>query len=391
MKIYSLFTILILILCTDVFSQSSIGGTSSRRNDYTRKARNMDRASKEAERRAASERRKAAEAKKRAEMERQQKAKMAKYKKAQAAAKKASDESMRKYLELQAQKKANSPNYVPRRAPIRNITQKEPEITLPTEFKDKATAAIEPHIKSMISPFILAKKLKVDFPPKKPTEELESVRKKINTMILEKVDAAFPPSTKDVHYKKALERYPLYKKGDMVENLRIRPAGRNAVVSGAFNGINRTGHLVIGSYEVPKVDMTEKVMVYFDEELNDKKIETYMANKLYYYYEDRAAMKEKLNTELQSAPLNKAGYFELDGKFYSSNDYIKAIYKKESDKITENVYAIVKERLVLKYDFKSTDFKNEEVIADIKQFVSEELAKLPKRKKTSLFSSDFYE
>jgi hypothetical protein len=379
LKNFYLLTILLLFCCIDVNAQ--------RKSDRTRKSRNIERASKDAERRAKTSRRKAEEERKRAGLERNRKAQQDRRRKAQESARKTSDESARKYMELQRLKKEAAA-----KNPVRKRVYKAPVKvqSLPSEFKGKTIAEIQPYIKSLVTPLTIAKKLKIDFPPKEPIEDLESIKKRIDTLVVEKVDKVYPPSKKEFHYNKALEKYHLYAKGEMVEALRVRKTGRNPVVSGICQGLSRNGRLVIGTYELPKVEMTEDIMVHFDEALNDKKIEVYLANKLFYYYEDRSKMKEKLTREVQDAPLNKAGYFELEDSFYKAYDYIKALHKKESTEIKVNVYEMVKQRLLLKYDFESSSVKSEAVFSDINEYVFEEVSKLLKITNTPLFSPDFY-
>ena len=124
---------------------------------------------------------------------------------------------------------------------------------IPADVKAEINKQIESRLKEIVTPLVVAEKLKMEFPPKSPTETVANLDKKVAQEVMKQVDTKYPPSTRDIHLKAAREKYILYKKGDMVKDLRIRPAGRKSVLSGEYKGPNRKGEHVVGGYPIPKV------------------------------------------------------------------------------------------------------------------------------------------
>ena len=113
----------------------------------------------------------------------------------------------------------------------------------------------------------VAKSLKMPFPPVVPSLSIEEVLVQVNQKLDALVDEKFPLSQIELFKKESMTKFKVYKKGEQV-TIRIRPGGNFAVISGPFNGFNRKGELIIGSHEIPKVDMTDELMIHFDEKLH---------------------------------------------------------------------------------------------------------------------------
>lgn len=201
------------------------------------------------------------------------------------------------------------------------------------DVKADITKEIESRLKEIVTPLVVAEKLKMEFPPKSPTETVANLDKKVSQEVMKQVDTKYPPSTRDVHLKAAKEKYILYKKGDMVQDLRIRPAGRKSVLSGEYKGENRKGEHVVGGYPIPKVDMTEDVICFFDPEANKKKIETYIKNKMFYFHDDREKMKKDITPVVKNKFFTEAGYYKSGDKYYPALEFLKKAYEEEKSKV----------------------------------------------------------
>ena len=193
---------------------------------------------------------------------------------------------------------------------------------------------VEKQVRDLVTPLTLARKLKLPFPPVAPTREVTAIKADVAKRIKAAVEAKFPISEREKQIEAAAKRYPLYKKGDEVD-IQVRPTGKMARVQGKYNGFNRKGQLLIGSYEVPKVDMTEKVMMNFDPELNRKKREIFVKNKLYYFYEDRKKMAKDIAPQIESELFGAAGYFIKNGKYLPATEYLKKYYTEEKAKVSK--------------------------------------------------------
>ena len=136
----------------------------------------------------------------------------------------------------------------------------------------------------------------------------------------------------------------------MVKDLRIRPAGRMAVISGEFRGYSRSGQFKIGSYEVPKVDMKPEVMLHFDPELNKKKIATYIKNKMFYFEDDRKKMHAELTPKYKKEFYTAAGYYKSGNDYYPAVEYLKKTYEEEKLRVAEKLYKEVESEVLAKYN-----------------------------------------
>lgn len=281
---------------------------------------------------------------------------------------------------------------------------------LSAEDKAKAEkeiiAEVEARIKEIVTPLVVAEKLKMEFPPSAPSEAVESLDKRVNESVMAQVDEKYPLSTRDKHLKVAVQKYILYKEGDMVKDLRIRPAGRMAVVSGEFKGYSRSGELKIGSYEVPKVDMKEDVMVHFVPELNKKKIETYIKNKMFYFEGDRKTMQAELTPKIKKEYYTAAGYYQSGDDYYPAVEFLKKSYEEEKKRVAETIYKEVSGEILAKYNLKSSasladkgakpveDKKGEDPFEEPKETTKPEPKKEAGsgvRKRIPLFDPGFYD
>lgn len=182
--------------------------------------------------------------------------------------------------------------------------------------------AVESAVEENVTPLILAEKYGMAFPPKLPLKTIDEVKNDVDADVEKLVEEKFPAAQINKHAAEAIKKYALYKKGEKV-TVRIRPTGRMAVVTGVYKGFNRQGELLIGSYNVPKVDMTESVMVHFDEELSKKKIARYMENKLFYFNEDKKAYRQKMISIQLVKQLKEAGYYRFGKKYLPADEFLK--------------------------------------------------------------------
>lgn len=211
-------------------------------------------------------------------------------------------------------------------------------------------AKIEAKVKATVTPLVLAEKLKMDFPPVEPTESVESIDARVKKDVMAAIDAKYPPSEKDVHLKAAIEKYVLYKENDEVKDLRIRPVGRKSVISGRYKGVDRKGEHVVGSYAIPKADATEDVLVHFVPELNKKKIEQYVKNKMFYFHEDRAKMKKELTPKIAEKYFSEAGYYKDGDKYVPAAKFLKTYFEKEKAKVAQEFRAEIEEAVYAKFN-----------------------------------------
>ncbi|MCM8538910.1 MAG: hypothetical protein NE328_01415 [Lentisphaeraceae bacterium] len=225
-------------------------------------------------------------------------------------------------------------------------------------------AIIDSRVKAIVTPLVLAEKLNMDFPPQAPTETVASIDARVKKDVMTEVDAKYPPSTKDVHLKVALEKYVLYKEDDEVKDLRIRPVGRKSVISGRYKGINRKGEHVVGSYPIPKTDATEDVLVHFDPELNKKKIEQYIKNKMFYHHDDREKMKKDLTPKLEEKYFTEAGYYKDGDKYVPAAKFLKDYYEKEKVRVAQELKLEVEAQVFAKYNM-TADSDAVDTITDI--------------------------
>lgn len=235
--------------------------------------------------------------------------------------------------------------------------------------EDKARAEkeiksiVDKRVREIVTPLVLAEKLKMEFPPQAPTEKLENLKAKVTKDVMTQVDEKYPPSTRDIHLKAALEKYVLYKKGDTVKDLRIRAAGRKSVLSGEYKGLNRKGEHVVGGYPIPKVDATEEVMVHFDPALNKKKIETYIKNKMFYFHDDREKMKKDLTPKLEEKYCTEAGYYKSGESYVPADKFLKEFYGKEKERVALEIRKEIEEEILAKYNITETAV-DAEIVAD---------------------------
>jgi len=270
-------------------------------------------------------------------------------------------------------------------------------------------AEVENRTRDIVTLLVIAEKLKMDFPPSAPSESVENLNAQVDKVVTEQVNKEFPLNTRDKHLKVAVQKYRLYKVGDMLKDFRLSKAGRKAVVSGEFRGYTRTGQLKIGSYEVPKVDMRPEVMQHFDPALNKKKIETYIKNKMFYFEEDRQKKRAELTPKVKKEFFTKAGYYQSGKEYFPAVEYLKKVYEEEKARVAEKLYKEVKEQVLAKYnldenalvakkeDDKSKDkVKNEEDPFDepketVKTEPKKEETGSGVRKRVPLFDPSFYD
>ena len=227
--------------------------------------------------------------------------------------------------------------------------------------EDKAKAEkeisieVEARTKEIVTPLVVAEKLKMEFPPSAPSEAVVSLDKRVKETVMKQVDEKYPLSTRNKHLKVAVQKYIFYKQGDMVKDLRIRAAGRKSVISGEFKGYSRKGELKIGSYEVPKVDMKPEVMMHFDAALNKKKVETYIKNKMFYFEDDRKKMAADLTPKVKKEYYTEAGYFQSGDDFYPAVEFLKKSYEEEKKRVAEKLYKEVEAEILAKYNLSDAD------------------------------------
>lgn len=224
-------------------------------------------------------------------------------------------------------------------------------------------AIITKRVNAIVTPLVLAEKLKMDFPPKAPTEKIEVLAAQVEKDAMAQVNEKYPLSEKDVHLKAAIKKYVFYKKGDMVKDLRIRAAGRKSVISGEYKGLNRKGEHVVGGYPIPKVDATESVMVHLDPVLNKKKVETYIKNKMFYYQEDRDKMKKELTPKLEDKYYTAAGYYKSGSSYVPADKFLKEYYEKEKERVALEIQKEVEGEILAKYKVSKTALDTD-VLAD---------------------------
>ena len=282
------------------------------------------------------------------------------------------------------------------------FTQEVPEEDN-AKIEEEIQKEVKKRLREIVTPLVLAEKLKMEFPPKAPTEKVADLNAKVSKDVMEKVNAKYPPSTKDIHLKAALKKYVLYKEGDQVTNLRIRPAGRNAVISGKYSGKNRKGEYVVGSYPIPKVDVNEDVLAHFEPEVNKKKIETYIKNKMFYFHDDREKMKKELTPVLQNEYFTAAGYFKDGDNYLPADKFLKSYYEKEKVRVAKIIRQEVEGEIMGKYAKAEeavdidplAETKPEEKTSPEDDFsITEEAPaeeEINVRKKTPLFDPGFYD
>ena len=283
------------------------------------------------------------------------------------------------------------------------------------EISEERKAAIEKEIslavdfavQENVTPLILAEKYKMPFPPKLPVRSVAEVEAEVEKIVEKMVEEKFPSSEINRHTADAMKKYVLYKKGEEV-TVRIRPTGRKAVVTGVFKGFNRAGQLLIGSYNVPKVDMTEDVMVHFDEELSKKKIARYIENKLFYFNEDRKTYKQEMKTIQFAKSLREAGYYRYKNKYIPADEFLKKSLAKARESYRNKMAEILTEVTFRKHGYLkkngtwvnkklepiSTDASSNKKVADKKPVSVEDKIKandLPVRERKPLFEPSFYD
>ena len=274
-------------------------------------------------------------------------------------------------------------------------------------IEEEISRIVEKSVQENVTPLIIAEELKMSFPPKVPVKTQEELLGEVSVLVKEMVEKKFPDSIITKHLAEARKKYVVYKKGETI-TIRVSPTGRAAVVTGKFKGYNRKGELRIGGYDIPKVDMTEDVMVHFDEELSKKKIARYMENKLFYYREDRKTYKAKLIPRITKKIFLEAGYFPSGKKFLPADQFLKksiedskvSYCKKMTDILTEvtfNNHGYIKKEgkwvvkpaqtiTVIAKSPKKENFKKPITVED-----KIKASDLPTRKREKLFDPSFYD
>ena len=275
-------------------------------------------------------------------------------------------------------------------------------------IEEEITLAVETAVKENVTPLLIAEKFKIPFPPKVPTRTIAEIDKELKENVAKLVDEKYPFSIVVKHRKEALNKYRVYKKGQEI-TLRVMPTGRAAVVSGIFKGFNRKGELMVGGNAVPKVDMTEDVMVHFDKDLAAKKIKIYVDNKLHYYHLDRKNMSEKITPILAKKSFKEAGYFPSGADYIPGADYLKKTlaaenvsyrkkmlniltdftYKKHGYVKKGGVWALRPQEPIEFLSKKVETTKKVEKKSSLKEKVK--ASKVPVRQRESLFDSSFYD
>lgn len=192
---------------------------------------------------------------------------------------------------------------------------------------------VKKQVKKYVTPLFLAKKLKMPFPPVKPTKSISAIQKEVTKAVLEKVNIKYPLTEVTKRKAEAHKKYFMYSIGDIIPATRIRTGGRGAVIQGKFKGFNRKGQLLVGGDVVAKVDMKEAFMAHFDPVLNKKKITALIANKLYYFYEDRKKMTKEISPAVEKEVFMASGYFIKGKKFLTAGKYLQQYYTKQKEEI----------------------------------------------------------
>lgn len=274
-------------------------------------------------------------------------------------------------------------------------------------IEKEISLAVESAVQENVTPLILAEKYNMPFPPKLPSKSIDEVKKDVDKVVDKMVEEKFPDSEINKHAADAMKKYVLYKKGENV-TVRIRPTGRKAVVTGVYKGFNRKGELLIGSYNVPKVDMTEDVMVHFDEELSKKKIAKYIDNKLFYFNEDRKAFSQKMKSVQLVKGLKDAGYHRYKNKYIPADEFLKKSLQEARESYRNKMAEILTEVTLRKHGYVrksgtwvnktiepvSFDDAENEKVAEKKPVSVEEKIKasdLPVRERKPLFEPSFYD
>lgn len=285
--------------------------------------------------------------------------------------------------------------------------QEEMTVEEKSAIDEQVSLVVDQAVSENVTPLLVAKSLNLKFPPDLPKKSTDQLEKDLELIVSEKVDKKFPKSIVDKHKAEAYKKYPLYKKGDKV-TVRIRPTGRLAVVSGEYRGINRHGELRIGSYDVPKVDMTEDVMVYFDKKLSQKKLKKYIENKLFYYHEDRKTYRKALTPRERLKLYKASGYFPFERKFVPADEYLKKSVELSKTKYREKMTVILQEAEYRKKGFIKKEGKWVKEVEGLISFSADESVedgapkeptveekieseKLPVRKREPLFDNSFYD
>ena len=264
---------------------------------------------------------------------------------------------------------------------------------------------VETRVRDIVTPLLLAEKLKMPFPPLAPTRKVDDIEKEVELTVQKMVDEKFPLSEVKKQQEAAAKKYFLYKEGDEVD-LKVN-IGRVPKLKGKFTGYSRKGELIVGGFKLPKVDMTEKVMVHFDPVLNKKKRETLVKNKLFYFYEDRAKMKKDESPKVRKKLFAEAGYFIKDGKFLKADEYLKKFYIEEKERVGKLLQTQVEVKSFAKYGYMKSggSWVSKDAIvekADDKEGeggtdnLTEETPEVPEvneqeRKKEPLFDPKFYD
>ncbi|MCH2205983.1 MAG: hypothetical protein MK132_08965 [Lentisphaerales bacterium] len=274
------------------------------------------------------------------------------------------------------------------------------------KIEKEISLAVESAVEENVTPLILAEKYNMPFPPKLPIKTIPEVKKEVDVEVEGMVEEKFPASQINKHAAEAIKKYALYKKGEKV-TVRIRPTGRMAVVTGIYKGFNRKGELLIGSYNVPKVDMTESVMVHFDEELSQKKIAKYMDNKLFYFNEDRKAYRQKIVSLVLAKKFKEAGYYRFGNKYLPADEFLKKSLQEARQSYRNKMAEILTEVTFKKHGYVKKSGKWTEKPVEVISLVREEkeekapkaktldekinASDLPVRKREKLFEPSFYD
>ena len=185
-----------------------------------------------------------------------------------------------------------------------------------------------------IKPFIedeakkrIAESLKVSLPPPAVSKPLENVQKDFEAELKTQVEEKYPVKALAQEKLKLQKEYHLYRPGDEVS---VSDA-RGKMISGTYKGKSE-GKILIDDWRIPVMDIASVELWRFDENLNTKKLAAATATVTDSFNKAKNDLKAELDAKLKSEFFRQNGYAELNKKWLTLDDYIKAKIDEEKKK-----------------------------------------------------------